>query len=101
MSGSVHTKDFLTTATWVLMIAGAVLSIVGYARLGESYYSCSPNRVCVTIEYPFDLAAIYAGLLLVSGGFAGFAIILRDSRRRQRNDSSTGRRPSSFSTHKS
>src|SRR5881397_2706910 len=33
MGDAVHTNDFLATITWVLIVAGAVLSIVGYVRL--------------------------------------------------------------------
>ncbi len=78
-SGIAHTKDVLTNAALVLMVAGAVVSIVGYVRLGTSE-SCLLFATCVGTEYPFDLAALYAGLLLVAGGFAGIVIIWHSSR---------------------
>ena len=75
MGGSVHTNDFLTTLTWVVIVAGAVLSIVGYVRLGGAYYPCSPGGggLCYSTEYQFDLAAMFAGFTIMLGGFAGFA----------------------------
>ncbi len=92
MDGSAHAKDFLTTVTWVLIVAGAVLSIVGYVRLGAGYYST---------EAPFDLAAIYAGFTIMLGGFAGFAIVWHSSRSKQPNDSSTKGGVPSFPTSES
>ena len=91
MDGNAHGRDFLTTLTWVVIVAGAVLSIVGYVRLGGAYYPCSPGGggLCYSTEYQFDLAAMFAGFTIMLGGFAGFAIVRHDSRREQSNDSST------------
>src|SRR2546427_6409606 len=95
MGGSVHTNDFLTTLTWVVIVAGAVLSIVGYVRLGGACYPCSPGGggLCYSTEYQFDLAAMLAGFTTMLGGFAGFAIVRHDSRKEQSNDSSTWKDP--------
>ena len=83
MDGNAHGRDFLTTLTWVVIVAGAVLSIVGYVRLGGAYYPCSPGGggLCYSTEYQFDVAAMFAGFTIMLGGFAGFTIVRRFSRR--------------------
>ena len=103
MNGGVHASDFITTLTWVIILTGALLSILGYVRLGGAYYPCSPagGGLCYSTEYPFDLAAIYAGLLLILGGFAGFAIVSNSSRSKQPNESSARGGPPSFPTSES
>jgi len=75
MDGNAHGRDFLTALTWVVIVAGAVLSIVGYVRLGGAYYPCSlgGGGLCYSTEYQFDLAAMFAGFTIMLGGFAGFA----------------------------
>ncbi|SRR6266487_1714876 len=98
MGGSVHTNDFLTTLTWVVIVAGAVFSIVGYVRLG--YYPCSPSGggLCYTTVDPFDLAVVYSVLVLVLEGFVGYTIVLLSSRSKQRKGPSTCDGPPSFSS---
>jgi len=92
MGESLHTRDFLTTVTWVVIVAGAVLSIVGYVRSGGGTRST---------EYPFDLAVVYSGLILMLGGFVGYAIVLLSSRNKQRNGPSAKDAPPSFSSSES
>ena len=101
MDGNAHGRDFLTILTWVVIVAGAVLSIVGYVRLGGAYYPCSPGGggLCYSTEYQFDLGAMFAGFTTILGGFAGFAIVRYNSRREQSNDSSTVEEPQSFTTN--
>ena len=92
MGDAVHTNDFLATLTWVVIVAGAVLSIVGYVRSGGGYYST---------ECPLDLAVVYAGLVLVLGGFVGYTIVMFSSRSKQRKGPSTSGGPPSFSSSES
>jgi len=101
MGDAVHTNDFLATITWVLIVAGAVLSIVGYVRLG--YYPCSPSGggLCYNTLDPFDLAVVYAGVVLVLGGFVGYTIVMFSSRSKQRKGPSTSGGPPSFSSSES